>query len=97
MVKKNFTRKNLSNKIYQKIGFSKNLSLKIIDDFFETIIQELIKSNSIKISSFGSFKVANKKERIGRNPKTKVEVRIMPRKVVKFKLSSLLKEKLNNS
>ena len=97
MAKKNFTRKNLSNKIYQKIGFSKNLSLKIIDDFFETIIQELIKSNSIKISSFGSFKVANKKERIGRNPKTKVEVRIMPRKVVKFKPSSLLKEKLNNS
>ena len=97
MAKKNFTRKNLSNKIYQKIGFSKNLSLKIIDDFFETIIQELIKSNSIKISSFGSFKVANKKERIGRNPKTKVKVRIMPRKVVKFKLSSLLKEKLNNS
>ena len=97
MVKKNFTRKNLSNKIYQKIGFSKNLSLKIIDDFFETIIQELIKSNSIKISSFGSFKVANKKERIGRNPKTKVEARIMPRKVVKFKPSSLLKEKLNNS
>ena len=97
MAKKNFTRKNLSNKIYQKIGFSKNLSLKIIDDFFETIIQELIKSNSIKISSFGSFKVANKKERIGRNPKTKVEARIMPRKVVKFKPSSLLKEKLNNS
>ena len=96
MVKINFTRKILSNKIYQNLGFSKNYSSAIIDNFFETLIQELLKSNKIKISSFGTFKVINKKERIGRNPKTKVETIIVPRKVVKFKPSLLVKEKLNN-
>ena len=95
MVKKNFTRKNLSNKIYQSLGFSKNFSSKIVDDFFETLAAELIKSNKIKISSFGTFKVVNKNERIGRNPKTKVETKITSRKVVKFKPSLFIKEKLN--
>ena len=96
MIKKNVTRKFLSNKIYQNLGFSKNYSSTIIDNFFETLIQELLKSNKIKISSFGTFKVINKKERIGRNPKTKVESVIISRKVVKFKPSLLVKEKLNN-
>ena len=59
MVKKNFTRKDLSNKIYQKLGFSKNYSSIIIDNFFETLIQELLKSNKIKLSSFGTFKIIN--------------------------------------
>jgi len=95
MVKKNFTRKNLSNKIYQSLGFSKNFSSKIVDSFFETLAAELIKSNKIKISSFGTFKVVNKNERIGRNPKTKVETKITSRKVVKFKPSLFIKEKLN--
>ena len=97
MVKKNFTRKDLSNKIYQNLGFSKNLSSKIVDDFFETLISGIIKSNKIKISSFGTFSVSNKKERIGRNPKTKIEAKIFSRKVVKFKPSLLLKEKLNRN
>ena len=97
MVKKNFTRKDLSNKIYQNLGFSKNFSSTIIDNFFEIIVQELLKSEKIKISSFGTFKVINKKERIGRNPKTKIEAKIVSRKVVKFKPSLLVKEKLNSS
>ena len=97
MLKKNFTRKDLSNKIYQDLGFSKNLSLKIVDNFFETLISGIIKSNKIKISSFGTFSVSNKKERIGRNPKTKIEAKIFSRKVVKFKPSLLLKEKLNRN
>ena len=97
MVKKNFTRKDLSNKIYQNLGFSKNFSSTIIDNFFEIIVQELLKSEKVKISSFGTFKVINKKERIGRNPKTKIEAKIVPRKVVKFKPSILVKEKLNSS
>ena len=95
MVQKNFTRKNLSNKIYKVLGFSKNFSRKIVDDFFETLVSELIKSNRVKISSFGTFKVIKKKERIGRNPKTKIEAKISPRKVVKFKPSMFIKEKLN--
>ena len=96
MVKKNFTRKDFSNKIYQNLGFSKNYSSTIIDNFFETLIQELVKSHKIKISSFGTFKVINKRERIGRNPKTKEKAIIVPRKVVTFKPSLLVKEKLNN-
>ena len=97
MINTNFTRKDLYNKIFKNLGFSKNLSSKIVDDFFETLISEIIKSNKIKISSFGTFTVLHKKERIGRNPKTKIEVKIRPRKAVKFKSSSLLKEKFNNN
>ena len=96
MGKNNFTRKDLSNKIYQNLGFSKNISSTIIDNFFETLIQGLLNSNKIKISSFGTFKVINKSERIGRNPKTKEKAIIAPRKVVTFKPSLLVKEKLNN-
>jgi len=96
MVKKNFTRRDLSNNIFKRIGFSKNLSSTIVDDFFETIISHLIKFNKIKISSFGTFEVINKKERIGRNPKTKEEAKISSRKVVKFKPSSIFKKKLND-
>ena len=95
MPKKNFSRKDLSNKIYREIGFSKNFSSILVDNFFESLISELTKSNKIKISSFGTFKVINKKERIGRNPKTKIEAKICSRKVVKFKPSSFVKKKIN--
>ena len=97
MDQKNLTRKDLTKKIYKNLGFSKNISSKIVDDFFETIISEIIKSNGIKISSFGTFSVLYKKERIGRNPKTKIEAKIFPRKIVKFKPSLLLKQKLNRN
>jgi len=92
---KNLNRKNISNSIYKNLGFSKNFSSNIVDDFFETIIQELIKSEKLKISSFGTFKILNKKERIGRNPKTKVEAKITSRKVVNFKASEIFLKKLN--
>ena len=97
MVSNNFTRKDLSNKIHKNIGFSKNLSLKIVDDFFESIILAIIKSNKIKISSFGTFSILNKKERMGRNPKTGVEKKIFSRKVVKFKPSLSFKKKINQN
>ena len=96
MLKKNFTRKDLSNKVYQKLGFSKNISSIIVDNFFEFLVSELEKFNNIKISSFGTFKIIKKKERIGRNPKTKVEAKISARKVVKFRPSILMKNKLNS-
>ena len=97
MLKKNYTRKNLSNKIYQNIGFSKILSKKIIDDFFEILIQDMIKFNKIKISSFGTFEIIKKKARIGRNPKTKIEAKILARKTVRFKPSIIIKKKINNN
>ena len=95
MVKKNLTRKILSNEIYKSVGFSKNFSSSIIDNFFSILVDELIKLNKVKISSFGTFEVINKKERVGRNPKTKVEAKITSRKVVTFKPSSIVKNKLN--
>ena len=97
MVKKNFTRKELTYNISKRIGFSKNFSSKIVDDFFESMIQYLIKSEQIKISSFGTFQVLNKKERVGRNPKTREEAKISSRKVIKFKPSSFFKKKINNN
>ena len=97
MTNKNFTRKDLSNKIFKNLGFSKNLSSRIVDDFFETLISEIIKLNKFKISSFGTFSVLSKRERIGRNPKTKVEAKIFSRKVVKFKPSLLVKKKINSN
>ncbi len=96
MTKKNFTRKNFSNKIYKMIGFSKNFSTKIVDNFFETLVNEILKSNKVKIASFGTFNVKSKKERIGRNPKTKVEAKITSRKVVTFKPSLIFREKINS-
>ena len=97
MVNNNFTRKDLSNKIHKNVGFSKNLSLKIVDDFFESIILAIIKSNKIKISSFGTFSILNKKERMGRNPKTGAQAKIFSRKVVKFKPCLSIKKKINQN
>ena len=95
MFKKNFTRRELSRKIYQNLGFSKNFSSTFVDNFFDILLTEIIKSENVKISSFGTFKIMKKKERIGRNPKTKVEAKITSRRVVKFKPSLILKKKLN--
>ena len=75
---------------------SKNISSQILDDFFELLIDELIKKKEVKISSFGTCKVMDKKERIGRNPKTKIIAKICARKIVKFRPSLKIKEKINN-
>jgi len=95
MIKKNLTKKDISQKLHKSLGFSKNFSLSLVNNFFDTFITELIKLNKIKITSFGTFKIINKKERVGRNPKTKIETMITARKVVKFKPSDIMKEKLN--
>ena len=96
MLKKNFTKKDLIDKVYQNLGFSKNFSAILIDDFFKVITSELEKLNKVKIPSFGTLEVVNKNERVGRNPKTKVEAKISARRIVKFKSSEGIKKKLNN-
>ena len=96
MQKSNYKRKSLANDIYKKMGFSKNFSSNFIDSFFESVITEIIKNNRIKITSFGTFKILNKKQRIGRNPKTKEHALISSRNVLKFTASSLFKRKLND-
>ena len=94
---KNFTRKNITNAIYKNIGFSKNLSSRIIDDFFDIISNELVNFKKVKISSFGTLQTLLKKERIGRNPKNKKLAKISARKIVKFTASKILKNKINKS
>jgi len=96
MIKKNLTRKDITNRLHSRLGISRNLLGNILDDFFESLVTELIIKKKIKISSFGTFEVKNKKERIGRNPKNKIEFKISPRKIVKFKPSDIIKKKLNN-
>ena len=92
---KNFTKKNLAEQIHKKVGFSKNFSSVLIDDFIDILKDELINSQKVKMSSFGTFEVVNKNQRIGRNPKTKVLANISARKIVKFKSSNYIKNKLN--
>jgi len=95
MLTKNLTRKNLHKKIYQNIGFSKNLSKLLVDSIFKEIIDALKENDEVKIKAFGAFKKITKSERIGRNPKTKEEFKISARHVVVFKASKKLKILLN--
>ena len=95
MLKKNLTRKTLTNKLYQNLGLSKNISSNLVSDVFEEIMVGLVSGKDVKISSFGTFKTIRKKARIGRNPKTKEEAKISARRVVAFRASRKLKNKLN--
>ena len=91
----NLTKKDLVNLIYMQIGFSKHVSENLIDDFFQTIIDNLSKERSLKLSNFGTFTIRQKKSRIGRNPKTKKETMITKRNVVLFKPSKTFKDFIN--
>ena len=91
----NLTKKDLVNLIYMQIGFSKQVSEILIDDFFSLIIQNLKDKEKIKISNFGTFSVRDKKQRIGRNPKTKEIKKISERKVVLFKPSKEFRKIIN--
>ena len=91
----NLTKKDLVNIIYMQIGFSKQISENLIDEFFSSIILNLKNEKKLKISKFGTFTIRNKKERIGRNPKTKEKKIISKRDVVLFKPSKDFKEFIN--
>ena len=94
-MRRNLTKKDLINQVYMQIGFSKNITESLIEDFFNLIMDSLQKSGKIKISLFGTFKIRSKKSRIGRNPKTKEEKKIAERNVVLFKPSKEFKEIIN--
>ena len=91
----NLTKRDLVNLIYMQIGFSKQISENLIDEFFYLIISNLIKEKKLKISKFGTFFIKQKKSRIGRNPKTKESKIISDRYVVLFKPSKEFKENIN--
>ena len=92
----NLTKKDLINSVYMQIGFSKQVSESLIEDFFSLIIKNLKVEKKIKISKFGTFSIREKKPRIGRNPKTKEKKSISKRNVVLFKASKEFKILLNN-
>lgn len=92
---KTITRASLAEEVYREIGISYSESLNLVDLFFDEITDMIIKNGCIKISSFGSFYTKQKKDRIGRNPQTKVEFPIKARKIVRFYTSKILKNQLN--
>ena len=83
----NLTKKDLVNLIYMQLGFSKQISDNLIEDFFQTITFNLQKEKTLKLSNFGTFFIRKKKSRLGRNPKTKEKKIISERNVVLFKPS----------
>ena len=93
----NLTKKDLVNIIYMQVGFSKQITENLVEEFFSIIVSNLCKKKTVKISKFGTFLIRSKSSRIGRNPKTKEEKEISKRDVVLFKPSKEFKELLNNS
>ena len=91
----NLTKKDLVNLIYMQLGFSKQITETILDDFFQTIILNLETENSVKLSKFGTFQIRQKKSRVGRNPKTKEKKIISERKVVLFRPAKEFKDFIN--
>ncbi|MFA7275443.1 MAG: integration host factor subunit alpha [Pseudobdellovibrionaceae bacterium] len=95
MASRTITRSDLAEAIYEQLGLSRNESATLVEQVLEEITGALVRGQSVKISSFGSFSLRQKGERIGRNPKTGVEVPITPRKVLVFKASHVLKDGMN--
>ena len=92
---KTITRADLGEAVCQEVGLSRNESADLLESVLEYMSDALIKGETVKVSSFGSFSVREKGQRIGRNPKTGEEVPILPRKVLVFRPSQVLKSRIN--
>ena len=90
------TRAHLAEAIYANVGLSRNESAALLETVLERMASALEAGESVKISAFGTFLVRQKGQRVGRNPKTGVEVPILPRKVLSFRPSQVLKARINN-
>ena len=95
-MRKNLTKKDLVNIIYMQVGFSKQISEHLIDEFFSLITLNLKKEKKLKLTKFGTFFIKTKKSRIGRNPKTREDKIISERNVVLFKPSKDFKNFINS-
>ena len=91
----NLTKKDLVNLVYMQLGFSKQISENLIEDFLSTIVKNIKSEKRLKLSKSGTFSIRQKKSRIGRNPKTKESKVISSREVVLFKPSKEFKEFIN--
>ncbi len=97
MAGKTVTRADLTEAVYQEVGLSRNESAQLVESVLELVAGTLAKGEPVKISSFGTFSVRDKAQRIGRNPKTGEEVPILPRRVLVFRASHVLKNRINNA
>jgi integration host factor subunit alpha len=95
MAGRTITRADLCEAVYQKLGLSRAESSELVETVLKEISDTLVSGETVKLSSFGSFLVREKGERIGRNPKTGVEVPITPRRVLVFKPSNVMKARIN--
>jgi integration host factor subunit alpha len=94
---KTITRADLSEAVYQQLGLSRSESAELVEMVLKEISASIVRGETVKLSSFGSFVVRSKGERIGRNPKTGIEVPITPRRVMVFKPSNILKSRINDA
>ena len=97
MERKTLTRQDISEALYRQVGLSKYESAQMLETVLEHISNALIDGKIVKLSSFGTFIPRQKRERIGRNPKTGVSATIDARRVISFKASKLMKERINKS
>lgn len=95
MGEKTLTRMDLSEAVYREVGLSRNESAQLVEDVLRHMSDALVKGEQVKISSFGTFSVRDKTARIGRNPKTGEEVPIDPRRVLTFRPSHLMKDRVD--
>lgn len=96
MADKTLTRMDLSDAVFREVGLSRNESAQLVESILTQMSDALVRGESVKISSFGTFSVRDKTARIGRNPKTGEEVPIHPRRVLTFRPSHLMKERVAN-
>ncbi len=91
---KTITRADLAEAVYRKVGLSRTESAHLVEMVLDEICEAIVRGETVKLSSFATFQVRSKNERIGRNPKTGEEVPILPRKVMTFKASNVLKQRI---
>ncbi|MEI4234450.1 integration host factor subunit alpha [Roseovarius sp. D22-M7] len=96
MANKTLTRMDLSEAIFREVGLSRNDAAQMVESVLEHMSDALVRGEQVKISSFGTFSVRDKTARVGRNPKTGEEVPINPRRVLTFRPSHLLKDRVAN-
>ncbi|MGB0498100.1 MAG: integration host factor subunit alpha [Rubricella sp.] len=95
MSEKTLTRMDLSEAVYREVGLSRNESAQLVEDVLNHVSDALVRGENVKISSFGTFSVRDKSARMGRNPKTGEEVPIEPRRVLSFRPSHLMKDRVD--
>ena len=95
MSEKTLTRMDLSDAVFREVGLSRNESAQLVESVLQHMSDALVSGEQVKISSFGTFSIRDKAARIGRNPKTGEEVPILPRRVLVFRASHVLKDRIN--